>query len=379
MAGIPVSTSPITAISPNVAAALEEGRSHYNALFAQARRVRPRLDMDIFLEHIATNVAPIVDAVAAHNPDAVAPVLDILYTLSLEAVGAELLGSRSHYPKLAEVWSATLVGVAQHLVTDAPRLIPSLTNALYNIALVPDTNIDLWSSTLQRLAPITANADKLLACGTVAAWRCGMAHYRSGALAICRSLTEEEITLALGIEETINDIATFVERLEADPWYDPTPLHETDGSVSRPNATPNGLHIRAAGGFRGLGGIFSRPPTLVAIDDGFYISDGTRTWLMSADCFGTTFVATEPPPTDPHDESAKSPFSLDKEGRPRYKNIELTFLAVPETASIAYTSTTLAVTRHLAHRVFLLAPTAISSEITIPTELEVMQPEVRSV
>ena len=75
-------------LSPAFAAVLQARRDRYNAAFAAARHRRPALKGPVFLEHLRTNVDPIARALP---PEGRGLVCDVLYDLSLELVGCDLL------------------------------------------------------------------------------------------------------------------------------------------------------------------------------------------------------------------------------------------------------------------------------------------------
>src|SRR5262249_16334423 len=159
-------------------------------------RATPQLDADGFVTHLRTIVVPVIDAMAAAVPHQVEAVADVLYELSLDLVGKELLGPKARYPVLPERWRLLFTRLPAHL-SAAPRLFAgSVTNALYNLAVTPGARPREWIDSLLMLGPICPDPAALLAAGQAAAWRCGLAHLRGGALATCTRLAPAAARIA---------------------------------------------------------------------------------------------------------------------------------------------------------------------------------------
>src|SRR5439155_4000009 len=130
------------------------------------------------------------------------------------------------------------------------------------------------------LAADCPDADTLLKLGQVAAWRCGMAHFRTAALELARELPPAAVARILLPPKSVTaDLPGVVERLAADPWFDP----------ANPNPPPGPRLVSEVGGFRGFGGEFKQPPKVTAADGHLYATDGESTWLLTADVFGAVF------------------------------------------------------------------------------------------
>lgn len=224
--------------------ALAVRRERYNARFRMARS----LDAGQFLAHLRDAVGPVVDA-AGGDPLAVT---DALVDLSVASAGRGAV-----WPLLRAV--APFVGAA-------PRRVPvSLTNALHHLGSEPSGRPAEWIEAMVAIAGRARGVDELLDAGAVAAWRCGLARLRGSALAVARRLRSEVLAPAVG-ESTV-DISTLI-----DPWYEP-------GSA--------GLRVVSrVGAFRGLGGVFRRPPLVSTSHGAWYASDGADAFRVYADRFG---------------------------------------------------------------------------------------------
>ncbi|MBI3243516.1 MAG: hypothetical protein HYZ49_14630 [Chloroflexi bacterium] len=327
---------------------LEANRARFNARFAEARRFKPNLNAEALAEHLRSVVAPIVEAVARQNPAAATETVETLYDLSLDLIGQELLGPASRYPAINEGWKTVLPSLPQHLASAPRAVISAITNALYNFSLEPSARPGEWMKLMLELAPLCPDVDTLLKAGQVAAWRSGLAHYRQGALEICRTLDEKIARAVLGISP-INTlpITTILEHLQTNPWLNPN-------GITQLSITNNRLQIVAhLGAFRGFGGLFVSPPLVFSSGEHFIVTDGDGSWLLTADCFGATWHRTEAQPVDLQTSAS---FSLNRAGQVSVDGKPIgNFPELANAQSTAANKTTLAVTTPLSHSVYLVA------------------------
>ncbi|MBI5880334.1 MAG: hypothetical protein HZB53_22005 [Chloroflexi bacterium] len=329
------------------AAVLKAGRETFNARFVEARRIHAALDGAEFLDFLRGTVAPVVAAAHATRPDATATVAQVLYDLSLELLCEDILGARSRYPHIGVAWRDLLPALAAHLAA-APRAVAgSVTNALYNLSQVPGARPAEWIESMRALAPLCADGDTLLRGGQVAAWRAGLAHYRTGALDLCGQLPAPVVHAALDASPAARQmpVADLIARLRAEPWRKASQI---DGKASAGQ-----LKIVArAGAFRGFGGLFLAPPTVTPAGGQFIASDAqTGAYLLSADAYGATFHRADGMKASP----SLGPFKLDRGGRVTLGKLSCTFPELTNATSAASDGTTLAVTTALSHAVWLVA------------------------
>ena len=327
------------------AQALAANRARFNAKFAEARHFKPKLNADAFAEHLRSVVAPIVEAVARQNPAATTETVETLYDLSLDLIAEEFLGPASRYPAINEGWKTVLPSLPHHLASAPQAVISAITNALYNLSLEPSARPGGWMKLVLELAPLCPDVDSLLKAGQVAAWRSGLAHYRQGALDVCRALDEKIARAALGLPSSdTQPLTAIIDQLQANPWVRPG---------SNLQSLISNLQIVArVGAFRGFGGLFIEPPVVWAADDHFVVSDGEGTWLLAADVFGATFhrAGLKAPPA-----KTGSPFTITKAGNVALGKVTRAFPELANANSFAATQTTLAVTTPLSHAVCLIA------------------------
>lgn len=269
-------------ITGALSGALERGRDRFNAKFAEARVTGLRVEPDELTEHLAHVVAPIVDAVAIAVPEKVDAVTSALFDLSLELLSREYLG---HGGPIEDVWRRLLPDIPTALAAAPRRVAGAMSNAAHQLAHATGARADAWLREMDSMGALFRTADEILAAGQVVAWRAGMAHLRQAALASIPSLRPELATAALGIDYNA-DVHMVLERLRVDPWADPSAVARREPPENRPR-------IRArVGAFRGFGGLFHTPPSVILVDRHFLVGDDEATWLLFADVFGATFTRT---------------------------------------------------------------------------------------
>ena len=337
---------------------LEANRSRFNARFAEARRIQPRLDPLIFAECLRSTVAQVVEAVHHVRPEKAAEAAEVLYDLSLDLLGQEFLGPNSRYPFIVEGWRFLLPRLSRFIAGSPREFVGSTTNALYNLSTTPGARPGEWAASLLKLVEVCPDAPTLLRAGQVAAWRAGMAHYRLSALDLCRDLPPPVALTALGLSPQAEHppLDTLIESLKANPWLSPasnlqspTPLRLASGAI----VSNYQLQIVSrVGAFRGFGGLFLEPPLVWPADDDFVVSDGEGTWLLMADVFGATFHRAD---IKAPSLKTSSPFTINKAGSVSFGKTSRAFPELANANSSAGNNTTLAVTTPLSHAVYLIA------------------------
>lgn len=267
-------------VSQAFASALSARRLDYNAQFLASRRASPELDEEAFKSFLAMSVDPLISAVAAHDPTAVVEVVDTAYGIGLELLSQRLAGPRALSPALDNAFQQLFPALAS-FVARAPNLVlPRLCNAVHQLATVPGVRPAEWCSAMARLAPSVENVEHLLALGQVLAWLAGLAHYRTGSLALCRSLPAPLVGTALGVPGA--DVPSLLARLQQDPWF-------------VPSAPSLGFRlIGSVGSFRGFGGAFLAPPRVARVDQQLFVISGNDAWLLTLDAFGCTLHRARP-------------------------------------------------------------------------------------
>jgi hypothetical protein len=263
---------------------LAANRDAINQAVLAAARQSTAFDATAFAEILRDTVAPIVDAVDQQGDGFVGVVSQALIEIALD------LSAQGRFDgAVRDGWLVLLPRLVGPLTVDPRRVIASVTNALDTLDRSPGAQPDRWIARMVAVTACAAGPDELLAAGQVAAWCSGMAAYRSQALDVADALAPAVAAAALGCSGA-DDLAPVLERLRADPWFDPTAPSVVSGGVA-------GVR-REVGAFRGFGGTFLRPPVLVAVDEHVRVTDGAESWLVFADAFGSAVVrAPGPAPT----------------------------------------------------------------------------------
>lgn len=254
---------------------LRSERETLNATFAAARRQFPALTEDAFKAFLLDRVSPLARAASERCRERVTAVVLAAYEVGLELVGQNLAGPGARDPAIHRafdvVFPACIALVGRHPLA----MIAAVANAAHQIATTTGARPGWWLEELARIGPGAEKLDDFLALGQVLAWRAGLAHFRSGALAACARLPEPLARAALGVEGS-QELASVHARLAADPWFDP----------AQPNKN---RAARWVGAFRGFGGLFPEPPRVSASGDHILVESGAQAWLLTADAYGATF------------------------------------------------------------------------------------------
>ncbi|MEE9910298.1 MAG: hypothetical protein K4571_01125 [Deltaproteobacteria bacterium] len=336
-------------ISPVFASILRSGRTEFNTRFAMARRRFPSLSAEAFSLFLETTVDFLVESVAATAPDRVADAVFSAYDAALELVGQNLAGSGSQYRFIEEGWQKIIPASAGLIAKSPERVIPAISNALFNLGTMPGVKPSKWADDLACISAQCADVETFLQVGQVLAWRAGLAHYRRSALTVLDSLPEKLALSAMGL----NAAASWTDirrRLEQDPWFDP---------ASDKSLTARGIRIAArVGAFRGFGGLFVEPPLVACAGDDYLVKSGNDCWLLHADIYGATLHRVE---ASEFDKAAAQTGRLSgvrfNETTIIRENMSLDLAFLGSFSSAALNTHSLALTSPLTHAVTLIALT----------------------
>lgn len=348
-------SAPVTArLSGALAEVLRQERGRCNALFAQARLTQPELDPAAFGEHLCRVVAPAVDAVFNEAPERTHAVAVALYELSLQLFQLRLAGATTHCPLIVEAWGLLLPRLPRLLAAEPVRVASSLTHALNRLTEMRGPRPREWLRLMTAVAPHAAELATWLQAGQIAAWRAGAAHYRRAALQLARELlpaAPAAVAAALGQSPDLDtaSLNTLLQRLAADPWLHPD-------NAQPPPAAPQLRLAATAGAFRGFGGPFETPPIVQLVNDQFLAADRSRSWVISADACGVTFLPAGLAPLSITRQLAPGPrFSLTAAtGTVGCGELHTPFPELAAPTSAAGDAHSLALTIPLSHAVFFI-------------------------
>jgi hypothetical protein len=336
-----MSTAPF---SPMLAGVLRSGRDGFNARFADMKRRHPSLDADAFSHVLLQSIAPLAESVGREQPDRVPAVVWAAYDAALQLVAERLSGPSGRHPLIEQSWQRLLPAVTPLLTQSPGRMIAAVSNALCHLSSTMGADPEGWVERMLACAPHLTTVEQFLGAGQLAAWRCGLAHFREGALAAGDGLPEEVALRLLGCTGGERWAAVRA-RVAEHPWWTPG---ETVSDTPKPRV------VKTVGSFRGFGGLFAEPPIVGMVDGNFVVRSGDEAWLLICDAFGATFhrvdmeyfqQAAAPPPL-PGDAGGSSL-------KPVLAQLEQSSLgAITSRAALPHT---LAVTGKYSHGITLIA------------------------
>lgn len=267
------------AISEPFAKVLSAGRAQFNQRVAEARRRFPAFDTEAFADFLQSGVDKVVFAVAETVPERVASTALVAYDTALELVGLALAGPKARHSLVNRIWVDVLPLYARLAAEHPVEVMATLSNAAVNIGKVNNSRSEQWIRELSLLSSQVESLTQLQGVGQILAWRCGMAHFRIGAIHAADRLPEHLALAALCSQGTAS-WARIKDQLLANPWWTPD---GTSGAAIHP-----GMEV---GQFAGFGGEFSEPPEVRASPEGFFVKSGDRFSFLIADAFGAVLHA----------------------------------------------------------------------------------------
>lgn len=337
----------MTELSPAMLAVLTEEREALNARVALRKRAGQTIDGAALLEHLRVRVGPIIERVHHAWPERARGALLGLADASLDLLAASLLGPESKLPIIATVWEQLLPELTTLVAREPLRVAGCMSNAIVQIAHQRGTRPLAWLESMQRVASHCESIEQLLTAGRIAAWQAGMVQYRPAALAAAPELATPLAALALGIDggTPSEALKAAFSRMAGDPWL------TCEAALGAPAASPTLRLVAQAGAFRGFGGVFMRPPVVMARDGQLIVSDGLMQWKMLADAYGVWFQRVDSGPLAK--VNIKGEASIDKQGRLCWGAEKLAQPQLVKATSLAVAGGTLAVTIPTSHHVFL--------------------------
>jgi hypothetical protein len=335
-----------TMIGGAFARVLAENRERFNAQFAAVTRIH-QIDAEDFNAVLRRTLTPIVESVDRTRPERTMLVADKLFPLALELVGKKLLGPGAKQPLIEEAWRRIFVASPHLLALATGQFAGVVTNAMHNLSLTPNVRLGEWIGIMSEAAPLCGSLEEFRNAGHVAAWRCGMAHFRETALKTADSLPLKILEMVLQTPPEIS-VTHELMQLRNNPWH-----HAGLASSSRKELAV----VAAPGAFRGFGGQFISPPRVILSEGRFVVADDENSWTLHADAFGATFI-----PLGKTDfagvrqaRGISIGASIDKTGTVQFAGEQTTFPAFSGHTSLATDGRTLAITVAFSHSVYLLA------------------------
>ncbi len=328
---------------------LAAGRERFNAAFTAARRTNRNLDGDRFLAHLAERVMPVVNLAAAAAPEQAMDIGAALFHISLDLFAAGCFGTQSRATLMDQAWRRILPAIPGLIAADPRGIAAAVSNAAYNLAAEKSADGQGWLQRMQAIGAHLTDAAVLRKAGVIAAWRCGLAHFREGALSACENVPLSILRTIFNMEG-VKDDAQVLKRLRQladDPW-------STADADMAPSAGQELAIVRICGGFRGFGGAFIQPPVVRLVNGRFMAYDGEFQWRLDADAYGAVLHRLNQ--AEPLGGFTGSQiFRIDLKGKVTHGTVQAVFPELLGSLSQAATETTLAVTLPHSHKIFLIA------------------------
>lgn len=255
---------------PPLISLFREKRTWCNQVFA-AKSVRyPSLSPERVKQVIVTVFEPLMKILFDKRGNGAADLFDTLYETLIDLEGSDRLKASPD----VYVSVLTLVSCLPPEALARPReVIRPLISAATTLSKRYPGACSTWVNLMEKAVPHCPGLDEVLQAGRVCAWVSGLAHLRERAVNAMETLPAQAARTILDWEPGMAD----------NPWFNP-------------RATlPKGMTFRyRAGGFRGLGGPFLRPPYLGFSGGRFLATDGMTVSAVFADAFGVSVLPEVP-------------------------------------------------------------------------------------
>ena len=337
-------------LHPAVVAAMQLDRESLNQRFKFAAQQK-RIDPSAFFEHLVERVNPVVAAVHATLPERTRVVTSELYDVSLDLFAASILGAEAELPILDRLWRKLLPRIPHLVARDPHRVSGSLCNALLQIHRQTPPGAENWLQKIQMLAPSCLSPQQLLEAGQVLSWTCGMAQYRTAALQVARQLDHALLFQIFEVPDASApaEMTRWLDDWERNPWR--------ASSVSPSHDNNPVSQVATVGAFRGFGGAFLTPPTVLLESGQLFVEDVDSVWQLFADRFGNYLHRVGDSNGGQRNSKAASheAVGIAIDGTISWRGQSLKFPHLAEATSSAFDGVTLAVTIPSSFHVLLLA------------------------
>lgn len=333
-----------------LAAILRKNRSRYNTLFAFAKCARPSLDGDAFALYLADMIPPVLERIHIQSAEAIEKTVDALYENILWLLQNALFGSSKKYPDFETNWKTLITGLAERLPERPDEYIRPFTRALIQLSSTTGVRSGEWVTLVTQCAKTNTTREELMLGGFIAAWRCGMAHYRKRALSYALTMNTDMQKILLHLETNVNaeQRQTVIARLSKHPWL-------TCEQAQNMIEIPLKLRIVAeAGRFSGYGGLFPQPPSVESAGDAWLVQSAGSCWLLNADVYGQVFRRVNREEVSVRSETTD--YQYYPNGTTEFGRLQSVFSGLANARSTAVLGNTLAVTIPFSHHIFFIAP-----------------------
>ena len=301
----------------------------------EARRRHAALSAEGFSDFLQSCVDPVVKAVAAFDASRAPAAALAAYDAGLELAGMGLVGPGARSLLVPAVWRELAPKLAPLIAQQPAEVLGLLSNAALYLESVPRTRHIEWLKGMLALAARIGSIPQLQASGQIMAWRCGVAHFRAGALAAADKLPESLALAAWGADQT-GSWSMLRQKMADDPWWAPGGAQQID-----------------LGEFAGFGGEFGEPPEVHAHIGSFTVRSGIAYHLLMVDAYGAVL---HPSDADEHGvlDAAKGEWKL-RSNVLHVGQREIALDLPPEGIRICCNGPTLAITSPYTHAIRMVS------------------------
>lgn len=239
---------------------LKGNGQQYNQMYREHELRFGSMPDRLINEWIVEVIEPIVRA-TSETEDESGKIFRELYKNMLTLLGSQLAVTYEKEYRAAWAMLASNPHIAQ---TSPQRLINAINSALITIRKHKPDQVITWVNHMTCVIPYCQTIDEVLHCGRIFAWTSGLVHLRAKGIEGLASLSDQLLEI-------------FKQR----SGYDAQELINMRWTSAKP------VFVGVAGGFAGLDGVFTAPPTLCLYGDQVIAKDDHTVCAVFADLFGT--------------------------------------------------------------------------------------------
>lgn len=289
--------------SPELARLLERHREEINAAFHGQAALRAPERIGDFLSSFRLLAESAVGSIS-RSPglkEAAGPAIEALFRVWLGSWEKATADSERALTSLIESFPGPLA-------QDPERFLRSSLNAMETLAGSSEGSLEKWQVAMSRVGGFVPSLDEYLKVGLAAAWLSGLAQYRQAALRELASLPPRASAALFNLETkgSTMEPPRLAETLASDPWSDP--------AVAANGGRRERSCLSSTGGWRGYGGQFNSPPVLWNDVGAVVASDGSGSFRVYADRWGSALVGEPGLEPEKTKGSQAAGFRLDDKG-----------------------------------------------------------------
>jgi hypothetical protein len=265
-------------IHPEFIKSIEKNRSVLNTAFEYYSTGMNNIEPSDIFNALTRILNPLYDSGLAVKDQ----VLISIFKSLLNLISKKLIGPNGREKNL-EIILFSITDRYKHLLAEhGGKLIINVSNAIINLTQKKRMPVNRWASLVLSL-PEDISIYDFQKYGFIAAWICGAACAGENAVPLVRTADPEVIKKLFDVKDSENfSPENIADAMIKNPWRNP--------STSASEKYDLSPVFKTAGGFRGYGFEFRSLPSVVLIDECFYVTDSSDVYRLYGDCFGIELV-----------------------------------------------------------------------------------------